>query len=149
MFPIEIAKLCRDIKKSNSSQCGVPGKFLALIATPISFPLCNVFNNIFEIGHLPEFFKNGHFNALYKNSGLKSNKENYCGILLLPTLSQIAESVIHSRLLGHVVNNNVISECQAAYLKGDSRTKQLLYINNLIKSSGTKGFITHAFFLDV
>ena len=45
--PIEVAKLCRDIKKSNSSHCGVPGKFLALIATPISFPLYKVFNNIF------------------------------------------------------------------------------------------------------
>jgi hypothetical protein len=35
--PIEVAKLCRDIKKSNSSHCGVPGKFLALIATPNFF----------------------------------------------------------------------------------------------------------------
>ena len=137
------------LKKSNSSHCGVPGKFLALVATPISFPLYKVFNNIFEIGHFPEIFKVGHITALYKNSGLKSNKENYRGIHLLPTLSKIAESVIHSRLLGHVIANNVISERQAAYLKGDSTTQQLLYINHLIKSSGTKGFITQACFLDV
>ena len=68
-----------------------------------------VFNNIFEIGHFPDIFKTGHITALYKNSGLKSNKENYRGIHLLPTLSKIAESVIHSRLLGHVITNNVKS----------------------------------------
>ena len=108
-----------------------------------------MFNNIFEIGHFPDIFKIGHITALYKNSGLKSNKENYCGIHLLPTLSKVAESVIHSRLLSHVISNNVISERQAAYLKGDSTTQQLLYINHLINSSRTKGFITQACFLDV
>ena len=35
--PIEVAKLCREIKKSNGSHCGIPGKFLSLISTPISF----------------------------------------------------------------------------------------------------------------
>ena len=45
--PIEIAKLCRDIKKSSLSHCWVPGKFIALIATPISFPLYKLFNNFY------------------------------------------------------------------------------------------------------
>ena len=94
--PIEVAKLCRDIKKSSSSHCGVPGKFIALIATPISFPLYRMFNNLFEIGHFPDIFKVGHITAIYKNSGLKSDKENYRGIHLLPTLSKIAELVMHS-----------------------------------------------------
>ena len=147
--PIEVAKLCRDIKKSCSSHCGVPGKFLALIATPISFPLYRMFNNIFEIGHFPDIFKVGHITAIYKNSGLKSEKGNYRGIHLLPTLSKIAESVMHSRLLGHCISNNIISERQAAYIKGDSTTQQLLYIVNFIKSSWTKGNISQGCFLDV
>ena len=44
--PIEVAKLCRDIKKSSSSHCGIPGKFLALISTPISFPLSRLYKII-------------------------------------------------------------------------------------------------------
>ena len=147
--PIEVAKLCRDIKKSSSSHCGVPGKFIALLATPISFPLYKMFNNFFEIGHFPDIFKVGHITAIYKNSGLKSQKENYRGIHLLPTLSKIAESVMHSRLLGHCISNNVISERQAAYIKGDSTTQQLLYIIHFIKSSWTKGNISQGCFLDV
>ena len=147
--PIEVAKLCRDIKKSSSSHCGVPGKFISLIATPISFPLYKMFNNLFEVGHFPDIFKVGHITAIYKNSGLKSSKENYRGIHLLPTLSKIAESVMHSRLLSHCMSNNVISERQAAYIKGDSTTQQLLYIVHFIKTSWTKGNISQGCFLDV
>ena len=145
---IEVAKLCRDIKKSNSSHCGIPGKFLALIATPISFPLYKMFNNIFEVGYFPDIFKIGHITALFKGKGLKSDKENYRGIHLLPTLSKIAESIIHSRLLHHFKTNNIISERQAAYIKGDSTTQQLLYITHLIKKSWTRGHITQGCFLD-
>ena len=146
---IEVAKLCRDIKKSNSSHCGVPGKFIALIAAPIAFPLTHLYNNLFENGHFPEIFKIGHITALYKGKGLKSDKENYRGIHLLPTLSKIAESIIHARLLRHFLENNIISERQAAYIKGDSTTQQLLYIVNFIKTSWTKGNITQGCFLDV
>ena len=49
----------------------------------------------------------------------------------------------------HFLTNNVISERQAAYLKGDSTTQQLLYLVHQIKSSWTKGKITQACFLDV
>ena len=64
--PIEVAKLCRDIKKSNSSHCGIPGKFLCLISTPISFPLYKMFNNLLEVGHFPDIFKIGHITALLR-----------------------------------------------------------------------------------
>ena len=146
---IEVAKLCRDIKKSNSSHCGVSGKFLSIISTPISFPLSRMFNNMFDIGYFPEIFKIGHITALFKGKGLKSDKENYRGIHLLPTLSKVAESVMHARLLSHFSSNNIISERQAAYMKGDSTVQQLLYIVHLIKSSWTKGKITQGCFLDV
>ena len=146
---IEVAKFCREIKKSNSSYCGIPGKFLAIISTPISFPLYKLFNNLFEIGHFPEIFKISHITALWKKSGLKSDPSMYRPISLLPTLSKIMESIIHKRLLDHFMENNIISERQAAYLKGDSTIQQLLYIVNLIRTSWTRGDITQGIFLDV
>ena len=56
---------------------------------------------------------------------------------------------MHRRLLEHLNENKIISERQAAYLKGDSTVQQLLYIIHVIKSSWTKGKITHGVFLDV
>ena len=51
--------------------------------------------------------------------------------------------------MDHCLENNLISNKQAAYIKGDSTTHQLLYIVNKIKTSWTKGDITHGVFLDV
>ena len=50
-------------------------------------------------------------------------------------LSKICESIIHKRLLDHCNENNVISNKQAAYLKGDLTIHQLIYIVDKIKRS--------------
>ena len=81
-----------------------------------------------------------------KRYGLKCDPLMYRFIALLPTLSKGAEAKIKNRLLGHFKENNVITERQAAYLKGDSTIQQLLYIIDLIRKSWTKGCITQGIF---
>ena len=147
--PIEVAKFIRNIKKSQFSQCGIPGKFIHIIATPISFSMSRLFNNLFEIGHFPYLWKIAHVTAVYKRSGLKTDKSNFRPISILPTVSKICESVIHDRLLKHCIENNVISDRQAAYLKGDSTVSQLLYIVHNIRLNWGHHKITQALFLDV
>ena len=147
--PIEVAKMIRDMKKSHQSHCGVPGKFLALISTPISFSLSRLFNNLFEDGVFPDIFKIAHITAIWKGSGLKSSKLQYRPISLLPTLSKVFESIIHNRLLSHYEENSIISERQAAYMKGDSTINQLIYLIHLIRASWTKGCIVQGIFVDV
>jgi hypothetical protein len=147
--PIEVAQIIRTMKKSNRSHCGIPGKFLSVIAKPVSFPLCKLFNSMFEEGLYPEVFKLGHITAIWKQKGLKSSKLFYRPICLLPTLSKVCESVIHNRLLSHITENNLVSDRQAAYLKGDSTTNQLLYIVHLIRSAWSTANVAHGIFLDV
>ena len=147
--PLETARIVRGLKQSYLSHCGIPGKFVSLISTPISFSLSKLFNNLFHEGHFPDIWKVSHVTAIFKQKGHKSDKNNYRPISLLPTLSKICESIIHKRLLDHCIENNVISCKQAAYLKGDSTVNQLLYIVDKIKRSWTKGDITHGIFLDV
>ena len=84
--PIELSKIIRTMKKSSQSHCGIPGKFLSLIATPISFPLSTMFNDMFREGHFPDVFKIAHITAIWKQKGLKSSKQSYRLICLLPTL---------------------------------------------------------------
>ena len=83
------------------------------------------------------------------NAGLKSSKSSWRPITLLPTLSKVAESVLHKRLLDHFLDNNVISQRQAAYLKGDSTIQQVLYIVHLIRTTWSKKAILQGVFLDV
>ena len=147
--PIEIGKFIRNIKKSFQSHCGISGKFLSFISTPISFSMSRLFNNLFEIGHFPTIWKMAHITPIYKKSGPKTCKTSYRPISLLPTLSKIFESVLHDRLFRHCIENNIITEKQAAYLKGDSTVSQLLYIVHNIKQNWTQKKITQGVFLDV
>ena len=147
--PIEVAKIMRGLKKSNLSHCGIPGKFISLIATPLSFALSKLFNNLFVEGIFPSIWKISHVTAVFKYKGKKSDVANYRPISLLPTLSKICESIIHKRLLDHCLENDIITLKQAAYLQGDSTVQQLIYIVDKIKKQWTKGNITHGIFLDV
>ena len=104
--PIEIGKLIRNIKKSHQSHCGIPGKFLSLISTPVSFSMSRLFNNLFQVGHFPDIWKIAHITAIYKRSGPKTCRTSYRPISLLPTLSKTFESVLHDRL--HCMENNII-----------------------------------------
>ena len=147
--PLEVGKLIRGLKKSHSSHCGVPGQFLQLISSQISYSLSKLFNNLFEIGHFPEIWKLAHITAVYKRSGPKNSKTSFRPISILPTLSKVCESIIHDRLLKHCIENNIITERQAAYLQGDSTISQLVYIIHQIKSSWGQSKISQGVFLDI
>ena len=147
--PIEIAKIVRTIKKSHVSYCGLPGKFLSLISTPISFSLSTLLNNLFKESIFPDEWKLSHVIPIYKRSGLKTDKVNYRPISLLPTLSKICESILHRRLLSHCTDHNLITERQAAYISGDSTINQLLTLVHKIQKSWTVNNITQAAFLDI
>ena len=57
--------------------------------------------------------------------------------------------MIHERLLSHCTFYNVISDRQAAYLKGDSTITQLLYLVHQIRVSWGMSKIAHGCFLDI
>ena len=104
---------------------------------------------MFEIGLFPEQWKIAHVTPIFKRSGSKNIKTNYRPISILPSLSKICESVIHERLLSHCIYHNVITDRQAAYLKGDSTITQLIYLVHQIRTSWGKGNISHGCFLDI
>ena len=108
-----------------------------------------MFNDMFREGFLPDIFKIANITAILKQKGFKSCKQSYRPIRLLPMHSKICESFMHQRLLCHLIENNIISTRQAAYMQGDSTTNQLLYIKHLIRSTWASGNIAHGIFLDV
>ena len=54
---------------------------------------------------------------------------------------------MHDRLIKHCQENDLISQKQAAYLKGDSTASQLLYIVHNIRKNWNSNKITHGVFL--
>ena len=98
--------------------------------------LSSLNKSTFELGHLPDLWKIAHITAIYKRSGPKTCKTSYRPISILPTVSKIFGPVIHERLLKHCLENNIINEKQAAYLKGDSTVSQLLYMVHNMRKIG-------------
>ena len=147
--PMEVGKIIRNIKKSHFSHCGIAGKFIHLISTAISFSLSRLLNNLFEIGNFPAIWKIAHVTTVYKRSGPKTDKSSFRPISILPTLSKICESVMHERLLSHCLRHDIITDRQAAYLKGDSTVTQLLYIVHKIRTNWGEKKVTQGVFLDV
>ena len=110
--------------------------------------ISDLLNSIFSSGCYPQIWKLSHITPIHKK-GTKSDKSNYRPISILPTLSKITESVIHSRLLRHLLSNNIISKQQAAYLPSDSTAQQLLSMIHLIKTTMASNNIAQGVFLDV
>ena len=106
-------------------------------------------NNLFEIGNFPEIWKIAHVTPIYKRSGLKNDKANFRPISILPTLSKVCESVVHERLLSHCTMNHIITDRQAAYMRGDSTMTQLLYIVHFIRKNWGNSKIVQGAFLDI
>jgi hypothetical protein len=95
---------------------------------------------------LPSHF---NFTNTFKGIGPKTSKSSFRPIPILPTLSKVFESVMHDRLLKHCLENNIITEKQAAYLKGDSTVSQLLYMVHNIRQNWGNKKVTQGLFLDV
>ena len=149
----EIGPLIKSMKNADFSPCGVPARFIKEIysryGSKITMPIANLLNIIFKSGKYPHIWKTANITPVYKRKGAKTDKNNWRPISILPTLSKICESVIHHRILRHMLDNNVITEKQAAYLPKDSTTNQLLYIVHQVKAAWAKKKISHACFLDI
>ena len=122
---------------------------MQLISKEISYSFSKLLNNLFQVGTFPDSWKIAHVTPIFKRVGSKNLKENYRPISILPTLSKVSESIIHERLLSHCTQNNLITERQAAYLKGDSTMTQLIYLFHQIRTSWGQAKISHGVFLDI
>ena len=56
---------------------------------------------------------------------------------------------MHDRLLNHCISNDIITDKQAAYLKGDSTVTQLIYLVHSIRLAWGQKNIAHTVFLDI
>ena len=149
----ELGPLIKNMKNADFSPCGIPAKFIKLLyqrfGSKITTPIADLLNLIFRTGIYPKIWKVANITPVYKKKGARTDKSNWRPISILPTLSKLCEAVIHDRILRHLLENNIISTKQAAYLPNDSTANQLLYIVHQIKSSWANKQISQACFLDI
>ena len=148
----ELGPIIKSLKSSNHSPCGIPSRFIIDAHTSTGSTLAKMIsellNKVFHTGVYPKIWKLAHITPIFK-AKQKSNKANYRPISILPTLSKVCESVIHKRLIDHLLTNQIISKHQAAYIPNDSTAQQLINMIHQIKLAMTSNKIAHGVFLDV
>ena len=86
---------------------------------------------------------------IYKD-GSKSDPTNYRGISLLSCIGKLFLSVLHDRLLQFTADNNVLSEAQLGFKKGNRTSDAHIIIRNLIdKYCHKKGKRIYSCFVDL
>ena len=148
----ELGPIIKSLKSSNHSPCGIPSRFIIDAHTSTGSTLAKMIsellNKVFHTGVYPKIWKLAHITPIFK-AKQKSNKANYRPISILPTLSKVCESVIHKRLIDHLLTNQIISKHQAAYIPNDSTAQQLINMIHQIKLAMSSNKIAHGVFLDV
>ena len=96
---------------------------LKACATPLTSPLCQLFNLCLSTATIPEEWKQHLVTPVYK-SGEKSQVSNYRPISLLCTTSKVFESLVYMKVIDHI--RPQISLKQFGFLSNRSTVHKLL-----------------------
>ena len=93
---------------------GIPPEVYKEGGSILADKLTSLFQDFWELGEVPQDFKDANIVHLYKNKGDRALCDNYCGISLLSIAGKILAKVIISRLSNHLLED-VVSESQCGF----------------------------------
>ena len=123
-------------------------RILRELADMLSLPIAILFNKSIECEKLPREWKQAYVSPIYKKKGSKSHAENYRPISLTCILCKILESMVRSKVLQHLMDNDLLSKRQYGFLNGRSTTTQLLHFLDTCIDSISKGNVVDAIYFD-
>ena len=100
--------ICSLPRKTASGIEGISSPMLRGSAGAISSTLTHLFNFSLSSGRVPREWKVSKIVPVFKN-GNPNLVSNYCPISLLSLPSKFLERIVHSRLLDHLISNNLLS----------------------------------------
>lgn len=103
----------------------VPSYFIKRVIRSIVYPLSIIFNKFLRLHFVPSQWKVSQIIPIHKKSN-KSLPNNYRPIALTSSFSRMFESLVHKRILSHLLYNSLISPAQFGFVPGKSSCSQLL-----------------------
>ena len=114
----EVAGVCSNLKPGVSG-VSLDYEHVGYAGPPLWRLLFHLYQQFFENFSVSKFLKTGIILPLFKGKSAKaSNKDNYRGITLFPTLCIIYEMILLNRLEKFVADNKYFSELQFGFRKG-------------------------------
>ena len=126
----------------------ISNQILNRIAPGISASLSRLFNYSLSVGSFPNQWKVANVIPIYKK-GDKSKVESYRPVSLLCGISKVFERIVANSIKDHLESNNLISEKQSGFKKGDSTVNQLIYFYEIVSSAFENGEEVRAIYLDI
>lgn len=130
--PTEVYNILRKMNVSKASgPDGISNRILKECAQSLCFPLCRLLNLSLHTSKFPSNWKFANVVPIHKK-GDRQLVKNYRPVSLLCTLSKVFERIVHSRLYEYCIANNLLTEKNSGFKKGDSTVNQLLFITHKI-----------------
>ena len=102
--PLEVKETLMKIKSHKATGSDlIPPLAVKQSAEVLCYPLCTLINHIFDNGKIPQQRKLGEVTPVYKKD-CRLDKSNYRPITILPSLSKVFETIVHSRISPHFEN---------------------------------------------
>ena len=109
-------------------------RIIKICGNTLCKPLHIIFKNCISKGIFPDQWKRANVIPIFKKDK-KHFVKNYRPISLLPIFSKIFERIIFKDLYSHLKLNNLLTDKQSGFIKGDSTINQLLSITHMIHQS--------------
>ena len=122
----EVNKLLKGLKVSKSGGLdGIPAIFLAETADQLAHPITTIFRKSLEEGSIPSDWRKANIIPIFKK-GSRSSPNNYRPVSLTSILCKTMETLVKTKVLGHLVENQLICDEQHGFTPGRSCSTQLL-----------------------
>ena len=95
--------------------------------------IITLYNNIINTGQYPKSWCEGYITPIFK-SGDPLDPSNYRGITVSSCLGKLFTKIINTRLLQHLVDERIISNCQIGFIPGNRTADHILILKTLIDS---------------
>jgi hypothetical protein len=117
------------------------------VAAELARPLSLIFRKSFDLGQIPEQWRLADVCPIFKK-GSRVDKANYRPVSLTSIPCKLMESVIRDVIMGHMVENGLISRDQHGFVPRKSCTTNLLECLDFITAELAKGGVVYSVYLD-
>ena len=151
ILPSDLSKIIKDLNPNKShGHDNISIRMIQICGESIIPPLILLFESSIQSGNFPDSWKKGNITPVHKKQS-KNLVNNYRPISLLPILGKVFEKIIYNSLFNYLLNNQLLSENQSGFRKGDSCVSQLISItHNIYKAfDGNPSLETRGVFLDI
>ena len=125
----------------------IPPRVLKELHKEIAIPLCILFNKSLKSGIVPQEWKFAEVTAIFKK-GNKTDPGNYRPVSLTCICCKLLEQFVRDKIVDHMTENKLYSECQHGFRKNRSCVTQLLEVYDKLTEMIDDGKSVDIIYLD-